>query len=103
VEREIDNFVEKYHEICVGFKIVRIVNDSRRRKIRQRLKELTKAEITVEEYMHKIADSSFLRGERGDWSGADFDFIIGAENIGKILDGKYDDRKDTQPPLPYVG
>jgi len=90
----VDEFVEKYHEICRGFKRARIINDSRRGKIRQRLKELDQAGVTVEEYMQKIADSPFLRGERGDWDGAGFDFIIGAQNIGKILDGKYD-RRDS--------
>ena len=91
----VDEFVEKYREICQsqGLKKVLIVNNSRRGKIRQRLKELAEAEVTVEEYMQKCANSPFLRGERGNWT-ADFDFIIGAQNIGKILDGKYD-RRDS--------
>jgi hypothetical protein len=100
----VDEFVEKYREICQprGLKKVLIVNNSRKSKIRQRLKELAEASVTIEEYMQKIADSPFLRGERGDWDSADFDFIIGAENIGKILDGKYDKREQSDP-LPDVG
>lgn len=91
--REVEDFVDKYHEICHVLKKVRIVNKSRQGNIKQRLKELDKAGITVEEYMTKIANSKFLRGERGNWDRADFDFIVGAKNIGKILDGKYDDRE----------
>ena len=96
IEKEISNFVEKYREICQtrGLKKVLIVNNSRRGKIRQRIKELSEVGITIEEYMRKIANSPFLRGDRGNWAGADFDFIIGAQNIGKILDGKYD-RRDS--------
>ena len=93
VEKGVMDFVKKYHQICVGFKTVRIINKSRQAKIQARLKELSQAGVTVEEYMQKIANSLFLRGERGDWNGADFDFIIGAENIGKILEGRYDNRQ----------
>lgn len=99
VEKGIMDFVEKYHKICGVLKKAKIINNSRKGKIRQRLKELAAAGITVEEYMYKISNSKFLRGEKGDWDGADFDFIIGAENIGKILDGKYDDREIEDDPF----
>lgn len=100
----VDEFVEKYREICQskGLKKVLVVNNSRRGKIRQRLKELSEAGVTIEEYMHKIANSPFLRGDRGNWTGADFDFIIGAQNIGKILDGKYD-RRDSDMDWSNIG
>lgn len=86
-------FVDKYHEICVGFPKCRIINRSREKKINARMKELACARIAVEDYLAKVAASDFLRNGNDRWKGADLDFVVGAENMPKILDGKYDNRE----------
>lgn len=40
-----------------------------------------------------VPKSAFLRGERGDWNGANLDFLMRPDTVPNILEGKYDDRK----------
>lgn len=40
-----------------------------------------------------VPKSAFLRGERGDWNGANLDFLMRPDSVPNILEGKYDDRK----------
>lgn len=42
--------------------------------------------------IERIPSSSFLRGERGDWSGANMKFFLRPDKITNILEGNYDDR-----------
>jgi uncharacterized protein YdaU (DUF1376 family) len=42
----------------------------------------------------RIRGSPFLRGEVGNWNGADFDWCIRPNNLPNIMEGKY----DPQPP-----
>lgn len=41
--------------------------------------------------------SPFLRGEAGNWPGADFEWCIRPNNLPKIMEGKYDPKPDNQP------
>src|SRR5690606_6019729 len=46
-----------------------------------------------------VPRSAFLRGDTGNWSGADIDFLLRPDSVTKILEGKYDDRtKQHSPP-----
>lgn len=40
-----------------------------------------------------VPKSAFLRGEKGDWNGANLDFLMRPDTVPNILEGKYDDRK----------
>lgn len=42
-----------------------------------------------------VPKSGFLRGERGDWGGANLDFLMRPDAVPNILEGKYDDRTKT--------
>jgi hypothetical protein len=45
-----------------------------------------------------VPRSSFLRGETGNWAGADIDFLLRPDSVTKILEGKYDDRPKQPGP-----
>ena len=58
------------------------------------MKEFTEADIQAA--FEKAEKSSFLKGEnKRKWT-ASFDWLIKAENIAKILNGNFDDKKGTQ-------
>jgi hypothetical protein len=42
-----------------------------------------------------VPKSSFLRGDRGDWSGCTIDFLLKPDGVTRILEGKYDDRSKS--------
>lgn len=62
----------------------------RRRLINSRLADYG-FEAIVQAIEH-VPKSAFLRGDRGDWNGADLDFLTRPDSVQKILEGKYDDR-----------
>ena len=39
-----------------------------------------------------VPKSAFLRGDAGNWSGANIDFLLKPDSVTQILEGKYDDR-----------
>lgn len=86
---DISLVVNLFNSICVSYKPVVIMTQTRKRNILSRLQYYSFKEI--EQLFRKAEASSFLKGEVTDWS-ADFDWIIADKNIGKILDGCYDDK-----------
>lgn len=45
-----------------------------------------------------IPKSSFLRGDTGNWSGANIDFLLRPDTVTRILEGQFDDRRKTVQP-----
>lgn len=84
--------MELYHTICVSFPQIQSIEGSRKKAVGARWR-VYKSLDKFEE-MFKIAESSdFLKGTNDrNWS-ADFDWLIKANNMSKVLEHKYDSRK----------
>ena len=89
---EIRSFFDMWNAEALHLPEARELNESRKRKIRIRLRERS-----LEEWgntFKRMNDSPFLRGESGNGTfRADLDWIIANEgNAVKVLEGRYDDR-----------
>ena len=93
IESEEDSVVEKFHETLPTLARIRLVTDSRKKKIINLGKHLTKLESTWDEYFLRVANSEFLTGkaENADWK-ATFDWLLKPSNAEKVLEGNYDGR-----------
>lgn len=63
----------------------------RRKTVNSRVREHG-LEAIIQAIEH-VPRSGFLRGERGDWNGANLDFLTRPDSVPNILEGKYDDRE----------
>ncbi|WP_407483456.1 hypothetical protein [Elizabethkingia anophelis] len=86
-EKEI---IEYFHKQCSTLPKVQLVNDTRKKAIKARIKD-----VGIEKVMEVIrmtSESSFLIGQNDrNWS-ADFDWIMKPTNFTKILEGNYRNR-----------
>ncbi len=84
---------EKFEQSNIS--TIKKLTSQRKQKLKARLQEFSKDEIF--EAMNKIKDSSFCQGIGGkDWT-ATFDWMIfNDNNLTKILEGQYDDKKPKQ-------
>lgn len=82
--------LDLYHEICVSFPKVRTLSDSRKRAIKARLEKYGLEEL--KEAFSLCEASDFLKGKNDRGWKADLDWIMNDTNLGKILDGKYNNR-----------
>lgn len=65
------------------------LNPARRKKLLARLRE-----HPIEEWQdafRAFERSKFLRGETGNWRGADFDFLLSPKTFHRTIEGRYDD------------
>ena len=82
--------MELYHKKCISYPPIKRMTAVRRTAIAECLKSFSTEEIGG---AFEIAESSgFLKNHGGNWI-TDFDWIIKVENMEKILEGKYTDRK----------
>ena len=93
------NYVSEAQEIIDAFneamKKQSRLTDSRKKKIRTRLKEKWWRD-NWQSAITRAAQSPFLRGESdGGWA-ADIDWFLRPDSATKILEGNYDDRKPVQ-------
>jgi hypothetical protein len=90
----IEGLVEAWNEICVPLlPPVQSLPPRRKGTARARMKE----HPDLEEWkgiFQRIVASKFLRGENDKGWRADFDWCLNQNNLAKILEGKYDDRKN---------
>ena len=86
-------FVDFFNEFAkqYGFKTVREISETRRKKIKKILADYPPE--TIKEVFQNIRDSDFLRGSEG-WK-LTFDFLIEKSNFIKILEGAYSGKKTT--------
>lgn len=75
------------------------LSPKRKRTVQARIRE--HGIESIKAAMDRVHDSSFLRGERGDWGGANLDFIFRPDSVPNILEGKYDDR--ARPTTRQIG
>jgi hypothetical protein len=84
---------EMYNFICVSYPRVNQLSDSRKKAIKARL-----GSYSVDDFktlFEKAESSHFLKGGNNrNWK-ANFDWLIKDANMAKVLDGNYDNEKDT--------
>lgn len=51
-----------------------------------------------EEYFRDVRGKPWLMGQ-GDWAGANLHWLVGPENMSKVLNGQYDERKKSESAL----
>lgn len=90
----IEGLVEAWNQICAPL-LPRIMSLPERRKniIKARLKDRPDME-EWKRIFQKVTSSPFLRGENDKGWRADFDWCLNVNNLAKIVEGKYDDRKN---------
>jgi hypothetical protein len=79
----------------LGLPKVQRLNDTRRKRLRQRLAECGGLE-GWDVALAKVRASPFLRGDKTDWN-ASFDFLLQESSFTKLMEGTYDDKPGTGP------
>lgn len=86
--------VDKYNSICVSLPKVIKLSNNRKKAIGARLKQYSVEDF--EKLFEMAESSSFLKGQNNrNWS-ADFDWLIKDANMAKVLEGKYNDKKESE-------
>lgn len=107
--------LEDWKATCHGFSVPRVLTESRKAKIRNRVAEMggeEKAGPLVHTLFEKLAASPFLRGENAHGWKASFDWLFENDrNWVKVYEGQYDQpiinhqppqAHDTTPPDRYA-
>lgn len=81
---------ETYNEICKSLPKCIKLTPTRKSLIKQRWNEYGEDVFTA---FRKAEASDFLSGRNGGWNGANFDWVLNASNIVKILEGNYDNER----------
>lgn len=94
-ETPYQQIVDMYNSICISFKPVKTITDKRKQAIGARYREndmnLDNFKISFE----LVQASSFLKGENSrNWM-ADFDWIMKPNNFVKVIEGKYENKQQT--------
>ena len=87
---------ELFNRLCPSFPEIRSMSDARKKAIKARLNNYTMEDF--EELFKKAEASDFLKGKNGNNWSATFDWLIKDANMAKVLDGNYDNRKQTTQP-----
>lgn len=110
-EKEIEKEIEKekkeknnyqliadlYNQICISFPKVKKLSEQRKKAIKARLRVYSLDDFKI---LFEMAEQSdFLKGiNNRNWS-ADFDWLLNDTNIVKVLEGKYNNRKENIVPV----
>lgn len=78
--------VEMYHSICLSYPKLRTMPDKRKKAIKARLKKYSLENF--KELFEKAEASTWLSSKN-----FGFDWLINENNMAKVLEGNYDDRK----------
>lgn len=90
--------VSLFNTVCVSLSKVQLVNDGRKKAMRN-LWKFAKGDMNViKNIFTKVESSDFLCGRQGTWK-ASFDWILKQANVIKILEGNYDNTiaNNTKP------
>lgn len=83
--------MELYNSICLSFPKIQKIDGARRKAVAARFKVYPDLQ-TFETLFRKTEASDFMKGANDrNWS-ADFDWIMKATNMCKVLEGKYDNK-----------
>lgn len=86
-----------YKETCVSLPAIRSLSEARKKAIRARMN----SGYTQEDFItlfQKAQESDFLKGKNDRNWNADFDWLIKDSNMAKVLEGKYDSKKQSTQP-----
>ena len=110
IEKELDIDIEKeiekrvtcqqvadlYNDTCVSFPRIQTLSENRKKAIKARLKVYSLEDF--KKLFEKAEASTFLKGGNNrNWS-ANFDWLIKDNNMAKVLEGNYDDKKPVSSP-----
>lgn len=88
--------VELYHSICKSYPKLRTISESRKRAISARWREYGHDFEVFRELFTRAEASQFLKGKnQRNWT-ADFNWLLGSENMAKVLEGKYGEKGKTE-------
>ena len=87
--------VKLFNDRCKGFPKIVKLTEKRKKVIRIWFDDIGGTYDKVQEIFDRAQSSSFLRGDNNRAWSADFDWIIHKSNWVKILEGKYDDKKNV--------
>ena len=79
-----------FNEICKSLPKVKNLSENRKRNIKNANEKLNG---DFESFFKKVESSDFLTGRKGNWSGACFDWVMKPQNLIKIMEGNYDNKK----------
>lgn len=90
--------VDLYHKLCPSLPRVKVLTNTRRRYIRSRWKEHPDLAFW-ESFFNRVEQSDFLTG-RADYGNrkpfiADLEWLVRPNNFAKVLEGRYDNRKQN--------
>ena len=83
-----------YHSCCTTMPKVKAVSKARQASMRRLYKEYGMEGF--EDVFAKAGASDFLTGRTGKWNGCGFDWLLKPANFLKVLEGNYDNAKDTK-------
>lgn len=86
-----------YNNICVSLPQIKVISESRKKHIQARWKQYNYDLSVFEELFKKTQESNFLRGNNDKGWKADFDWLIKESNMTKVLEGRYDNKKNRDP------
>lgn len=92
--RDVDQVFDCWNAMAkaTGLGVVTVRSQKRRQACKARLRE-NGLEAVLMAISH-IPKSAFLRGDQGNWNGANITFFLRPDSIPNILEGVYDDRPD---------
>jgi hypothetical protein len=88
---------ELYNGVCTRLDRIALIDGSRKRAVAARFK--THGLETIQRVFEKAEKSEFLCGNNPRNWRADFDWLMNAANMAKVLEGKYDAENKLRPPL----
>ena len=92
-EKREKEIADLFKSLCPSFSSVQVITESMKTDIAESLKQYTDEQIKTA--FTKAEQSSFLKGDNERKWKASFDWLVKPENIAKVLNGNYDDQKDT--------
>lgn len=86
-----------YHAHLPMLPAVRMLSESRKKKIKARWHELTERQTVSywETFFDYVSKSDFLTGRNGVWSACCFDWLIESANHLKVAEGNYENRSQA--------
>ncbi len=96
---DFQEIVDAYNRICHSLPKCTTLSEKRKKALRARLKSGFRPH-DFEEVFRLTEESDFLSGRKGKWK-AGFDWLINENNMIKVLEGNYNNRKEQENDAGY--
>ncbi|MEY8367583.1 hypothetical protein AALA24_02330 [Anaerovoracaceae bacterium 42-11] len=97
---DFQEIADAYNRICHSLPKCTTLSDKRKKALHARLKSGFRPS-DFEEVFRKAEESDFLSGRKGKWK-AGFDWLINENNMIKVREGNYDNRKEQGNDTGYL-